>query len=109
MFKSEEVYSQVAQWYVNTVGKRDAHGAVMTHIKMALKQNWREPPGLELSREVMCHSASSGHMLILLTPFLCSSNLYNNTPIAFKERCFGYILRQSGSRQSAISHTSGKN
>ena len=37
------------------------------------------------------------------------THLYNNTAIAFKERCFGYILRQSGSRQSAISHTSGKN
>ena len=35
--------------------------------------------------------------------------LYTNVLMAFKERCFGYLLRQSGSRQSAVSHTSGKN
>ena len=36
-------------------------------------------------------------------------NLYTNTAIAFNERCFGYTLRLSACRQSAVSHTSGKN
>ena len=35
--------------------------------------------------------------------------LYTNSATAFKERCFGYTLCLSGCRQSAVSHTSGKN
>ena len=36
-------------------------------------------------------------------------NLYTNVLVRFIMSCFGYLLRQSGGRQSAVSHTSGKN